>query len=121
MRHSCPNAILHSWARLSVLILLGCASAAAPAPVHGEPVSEDRKASLDHLLRQDCGSCHGMTLQGGLGPALLPERFAGRDVDSIADMILYGNPEKAMPPWKDLLSQAEARYLAERIKNKGSN
>jgi len=86
-----------------------------------EPVSPERMASLDHLLRQDCGSCHGMTLKGGLGPALLAERFADQDIDTIAAMILHGNPAKAMPPWEGLLSEADARYLAERIKNAGPN
>ena len=23
---------------------------------------------LEHLVKQDCGSCHGLTLKGGLGP-----------------------------------------------------
>jgi len=121
MRRSRPNAILCSWARLSVLILLGCAGVSAPAAVLGDPVSDDRKASLERLLHHDCGSCHGMTLQGGLGPALLPEQFTDRDIDTIAGMILTGNPEKAMPPWEGLLSISEARYLARLIKNEGAN
>lgn len=101
-------------------MLMGSVAAIAVVG-HAGPISPERMASLDHLLRQDCGSCHGMTLQGGLGPALLPERFSDHDIETIADMILYGNPEKAMPPWKDLLSISDARYLAERIKNKGPN
>ena len=32
-----------------------------------------RQAELRYLLKQDCGSCHGMTMKGGLGPALLPQ------------------------------------------------
>jgi len=35
-----------------------------------------RQAALVDLVRQDCGSCHGMTLKGGLGRSLLPERQA---------------------------------------------
>jgi mono/diheme cytochrome c family protein len=27
-----------------------------------------RQAELLHLLKHDCGSCHGMTRKGGLGP-----------------------------------------------------
>jgi uroporphyrin-III C-methyltransferase/precorrin-2 dehydrogenase/sirohydrochlorin ferrochelatase/uroporphyrin-III C-methyltransferase len=37
-----------------------------------ERLSEQRRAELHNLLLQDCGSCHGMTLKGGLGPALTP-------------------------------------------------
>jgi hypothetical protein len=46
-----------------------------------DPTPRQRQKELIHLVRQDCGSCHGMTLQGGLGPALLPAnagRQAGR-------------------------------------------
>lgn len=80
-----------------------------------DPLSAERRSDLDHLLRQDCGSCHGMVLKGGLGPPLLPENVAKWDVDSLAAMILVGNPKKAMPSWSELLSDADARYLAERL------
>jgi len=116
-----PSTILPGWAERCGTMVLAGTFALMSATVSAEPISPERMASLDHLLHQDCGSCHGMTLQGGLGPALLPERFTDWDIESIADMILYGNPEKAMPPWEGLLSQADARYLAERIKSKGPN
>ena len=32
----------------------------------------ERTAALSYLVRQDCGSCHGMTLKGGLGQSLRP-------------------------------------------------
>lgn len=121
MRLPWLSAMLHNWAKLSALMLLGWIGVSTPAALHAEPISADRKASLDHLLRHDCGSCHGMTLQGGLGPALLPEQFTDQDIDSIATMILVGNPEKAMPPWEGLLSFSDARYLARQIKNEGPN
>jgi len=54
--------------RLAILLALVAASAASaadgPAPA--------RRAELLHLVRQDCGSCHGLTLKGGLGPSLEP-------------------------------------------------
>lgn len=90
------------------------------AEVQAGSLPAERKAGLDYLLHQDCGSCHGMTLQGGLGPPLLAERFTDWDIDSLVAMIRVGNPARAMPPWGDLLSDADARYLAERIKNGGS-
>ena len=34
-------------------------------------VSAERQGQLERLLLQDCGSCHGMRLTGGLGPALV--------------------------------------------------
>ncbi len=115
------DAALRSWVDAGTAVLVFCICVATPVMARAEPISADRKASLDYLLRHDCGSCHGMTLQGGLGPALLPERFADLDIDSIASMILIGNPEKAMPRWENLLSISDARYLAERLKKTGAN
>ena len=73
--------------------------------------------ALGNLLLQDCGSCHGMTLKGGLGPALTQERLAVYDVDTLTTIILEGLPGTAMPPWRDLLSAEEARWIAETLKH----
>jgi cytochrome c55X len=67
---------------------------------------------LERLVRQDCGSCHGMTLKGGLGPDLRATRLAGRDKAEIARIILDGVPGTAMPPWRPLLSEDEALWIA---------
>lgn len=78
-----------------------------------EPVSDE--ARLVRLVRQDCGACHGMTLKGGLGPALLPEALAGKPPDYLQWVILNGRPGTAMPPWSPLVSAAEAAWIAERL------
>ncbi len=111
----------HTTARCAGGMASLLVAAAFVGSVQADPISAERRASLDHLLRHDCGSCHGMTLQGGLGPALLPEQLADWDIDGLVAAILAGNPERAMPAWDGLLSDAEARYLAERIKKGVSN
>lgn len=68
--------------------------------------------ALERLVRQDCGSCHGMTLKGGLGPALRRDRLTGRQPETIARIILDGVPGTPMPPWGPLLSEAEALWIA---------
>lgn len=83
------------------------AAAAAQAPL--------RAGELVRLVRQDCGSCHGMRLAGGLGPALLPHTLAGKAVDGLVATILHGRPGTAMPPWQRFLSEAEARWVVERL------
>jgi cytochrome c55X len=75
-----------------------------------------RRAALIDMVRQDCGSCHGLTLKGGLGPSLLPEALAGRDVTLLESVILNGRPGTPMPPWRPFLSEAEARWIAEQLK-----
>ena len=94
---------------LSLLLWVGTLSAAAP--------SDERQQSLNYMLKHDCGSCHGMTLKGGLGPSLLPQVLHGKGhtVDSVSLIIRHGVPEKAMPPWGPLLDDDEIRWLAQRL------
>ena len=77
---------------------------------------EARRAELATLLKHDCGSCHGLTLRGGLGPALLPEVLQDKPVSYLAGVILDGLPGTPMPPWRGQLSSEEALWLAESIK-----
>lgn len=75
----------------------------------------ERQQQLLHLLWQDCGSCHGMTLQGGLGPDLLAERMALLPKDYLITIIAKGRPGTPMPPWENLLSQDDIAWLAQRL------
>ncbi len=94
--------------------LLGLAlSALVPTAI----AAADRETELSRLLRHDCGSCHGMRLAGGLGPALTPERLAGYPEDYIVRTILDGRPGTAMPPWRQLLNADDARWLAQTLKH----
>ena len=96
-------------------VLTVAALAAGPAWADG-PLSTDRQAELRHLLLHDCGSCHGMTLRGGLGPELTPESLYHLPADGVAQVILDGVPGTPMPPWRPLLSEADAWWLAEALK-----
>jgi cytochrome c55X len=75
------------------------------------PIEPSRQKELITLVRQDCGSCHGLTLQGGLGPALLPDALKGKPADYLKIVILQGRPSTAMPPWQRFLSEAEAEWI----------
>jgi cytochrome c55X len=96
-------------------ILLLALGWALPAVAAAEPPPA-RQAELHHLLLQDCGSCHGLTLKGGLGPALLPEALEGKDIEHLAQAVLRGVPGTPMPPWAPELTEAEARWLAGLLK-----
>jgi cytochrome c55X len=103
---------------LAIRILL-CASLlpliTSAASIKNAPLSTKHKQSLIHLLKQDCGSCHGMTLKGGLGPALLPENLKGKPTLLIKNTILFGRPGTAMPPWQGLLTEQEALWLTKQL------
>jgi len=81
-----------------------------------QSLSDTRKAQLNHIVKQDCGSCHGMTLKGGLGPALLVEDLQGKSIVFIKNTILYGREGTAMPPWKTLLTEQEALWISQQLK-----
>ncbi|MEF3074972.1 cytochrome c [Methylobacter sp. Wu1] len=82
----------------------------------GEP-STDRQNTLRNMLKHDCGACHGLTLKGGLGPALLPEALAGKSDDFLADTILNGRQGTAMPPWQQFINRDEALWLVKVLRN----
>ena len=86
--------------------------AAAAAAGAGEP-SGARKAELLHRLKHDCGSCHGLTMKGGLGPPLLPEQLAARPREELIAVILDGVADTPMPPWQGELTADEAGWLVE--------
>ena len=91
-------------------LLLGCFA----LPAAAEP-SAARQQELIHLVRQDCGSCHGMTLQGGLGPALLPATLADKPVEGLVATIIGGRPGTPMPPWHRFLAEDEAQWIVAKL------
>jgi cytochrome c55X len=88
-----------------------------PAPEAGALVDAARRSELVRLVRQDCGSCHGMTLKGGLGPALLPETLRDKPADYLEFVILHGRINTAMPPWKRFLTESEAQWIVLNLQN----
>ena len=80
-----------------------------------DTIANDRQQELRNLLIQDCGSCHGLTMKGGLGPALLPSTLKGKSAEFITSTILDGRPGTAMPGWRPLLSVSEARWMTDQL------
>jgi cytochrome c55X len=78
-------------------------------------ITPARQQQLLYLLRQDCGSCHGMTLQGGLGPALTPQALSGKSSDMLRAVILHGRPGTPMAPWQPFMSEPEAAWLVQQL------
>ncbi|WP_104099095.1 c-type cytochrome [Stutzerimonas kunmingensis] len=85
-----------------------------PTTLAAAPTAE-RHAKLDHLLLQDCGSCHGLRMTGGLGPALTREALAGKPRDSLIATVTHGRPGTAMPGWNALLDEQDIAYLVDRL------
>lgn len=81
-------------------------------------ITPEQTMRLEHMVTQDCGSCHGLTLKGGLGRPLTTEALAGADPATLAAIILDGVPGTAMPPWRPLLTEEEARWIADYLTTK---
>jgi cytochrome c55X len=100
------------WRFLSVLTLFLPVVAIADNP-NPEP---KRQQQLRNMLEHDCGACHGLTLQGGLGSALTPDALVGKNDDFLVTTILEGRKGTAMPPWKKFLKDSEARWLIQQLR-----
>ncbi|QEL65575.1 cytochrome c55X [Oryzomicrobium terrae] len=126
-----PNAVTEAIAvfsrpsaprRLAAALLLTglCAALLAAPPARaaaeaGVSPAPARRAEIIRMVRQDCGSCHGMTFKGGLGPALTPEALAGKPMESLAATVFYGRKGTPMPPWSSMLSEAEATWVVQQL------
>ena len=103
----------NNW--IFALFLASTASLGQAEPAIAEAPSAARQNELVRLVRQDCGSCHGMTLKGGLGPALLPANLRDKPADGLAATIYYGRPGTPMPPWQQFLSEGEAAWIVAKL------
>lgn len=95
-------------ALFATLLAPFCASADAPTPA--------RERELIHLVRQECGFCHGLRLTGGLGAPLTAEAMQERPLETMTAVILDGIPGTAMPPWRPFVSEAEAHWIVVKLK-----
>ena len=96
-------------------VLAGAIGVLASASLLAAEPPNPRQAELTHLVRQDCGSCHGMTLKGGLGPALTRDALRGKPADNLVVTVLYGRPGTAMPPWRTFVNEAEAAWIVRQL------
>ncbi len=87
----------------------------ASVAVAASDIARDRQRELVRLVRHDCGACHGLTLQGGLGPALTPAALAGKPAQWLQAVILEGRPGTPMPPWRPFITETEARWLVDAL------
>lgn len=93
------------------LILLCLISTVALAEI-----APARQSELLHMLKHDCGSCHGLNMTGGLGLALTPESLAGKPTTLLLNTILDGRPGTPMPPWRNILTEDEVVWLLDILK-----
>ena len=101
--------------RLFIAIVLIYSMQTAIADIHPE-----RQEELRHMLLHDCGSCHGMTMKGGLGPALTEDKLRDRTAAALESTVTYGRPGTPMPPFKDILKTEEIQWLVQLLMEQNS-
>jgi cytochrome c55X len=97
---------------LGPLFFIGVAAVAAAT----SGITPARQQELHNLVLQDCGSCHGLTMKGGLGKPLLPSALSPFPEDALANVILDGVRGTPMPPWRGLITEEEALWIARELK-----
>lgn len=100
--------MLHNSLLCIALILPGTAIAA--------DISNDRQQELIHLIHHDCGSCHGMTLKGGLGSPLTVEKLQDKSNEALISIIMNGVKGTPMPPWEGILEKKEISWMVNQLK-----
>jgi cytochrome c55X len=76
-----------------------------------------REKELVRLVREECGSCHGLTLKGGLGPSLLPDALKDKPDEFLMLTLLQGRLGTPMPPWAPFMTETEASWIVNRLKS----
>lgn len=107
-----PSGRFAIW-RVAVALIFGLVAASVHAFAR-EPAPA-RQAELLSILQQDCGSCHGLTLKGGLGPSLLPDHLQGKTREMLIATVRDGRPGTAMPPWRPILDDDEIAWIVDQL------
>ena len=100
-------------AGIGIVVMTGVSQGSAES-LTKEP-SPARQQQLIKIVRQDCGSCHGMRLTGGLGPALTRSALAGKPIESLVATVHGGRAGTPMPPWSAMVSYDEAQWIVQRL------
>jgi DNA-binding beta-propeller fold protein YncE/cytochrome c553 len=75
------------------------------------PMSATAGEAVPNLFKTHCASCHGEDRLGGSGPALIPESLARIKPEAILTTVAAGRPATKMPPFGDIMSDAEINAL----------
>jgi cytochrome c55X len=109
-----PPLFAHVAVFIGAALIAAFASASA-SETPPAPPEEQRARELIHIVRQDCGSCHGLTLAGGLGPALTPDVLADKPFEGLVATVVSGRPGTPMPPFRSIVSEPEAEWIVDQL------
>ena len=83
--------------------------------------SEDAAAQGEQVYNQNCFPCHGMQMEGGIGPSFVDEEWIhGGQAENIVQIIQNGVLEKGMVAWQGILSPEQINNVAAYVIRKHS-
>jgi mono/diheme cytochrome c family protein len=87
------------------------------ALAHAQSAPSDfRQHELTRLLLQDCTQCHGMRLTGESAPPLTGAALADKNDGHLVEVIMQGRHRSPMPAWASKLSESEAQWIVQRLR-----
>ncbi|CAN7209077.1 c-type cytochrome [Pseudoduganella sp. LjRoot289] len=94
--------------RLAALV---CLSALAPLTSHAAVHPGDK------LYQANCASCHGVRMEGAVGPSLVDQTWlhGAPTKANLIKIIGKGVADKGMPPWSPTLSSTQIALLADYV------
>ncbi|MEQ9398897.1 MAG: cbb3-type cytochrome c oxidase N-terminal domain-containing protein [Longimicrobiales bacterium] len=76
-------------------------------------VTDAAVAAGEGLYQQYCVACHGVNLEGGIGPSFVDDEWIhGGQARDILRIIAEGVPAKGMVPWQGILSPEQMNQVA---------
>src|SRR5690606_25216119 len=107
-----PPLVAHVVVLIGAAVVSALASASESRPAAPDP---ERARELVHIVRLCCGACLGLTLKGGLGPALTAEALAEKPAEGLVATIMGGRPGTPMPPFNTIVSELEAQWIVDQL------
>ena len=107
-----PPLVAHVVVLIGAAVVSALVSASDSHPAVPDP---QRARELVHIVLQDCGSCHGLTLKGGLGPALTADALVDKPAEGLVATIMGGRPGTPMPPFSTIVTEPEAQWIVDQL------
>jgi len=76
-------------------------------------VAGTSKMDFAKVYEKECQGCHGPIHQGGVGSDLRPQALKKKNREFLAETILNGRENTAMPAWKDKFSKDDATGMVD--------
>ena len=84
-------------------------------------VTPEAVAAGGPIYAMNCVACHGVNMEGGIGPSFLDDEWLhGGQASDIIHIIAEGVPAKGMIPWKGILSPEQIHQVAAYVVSKHS-